>query len=330
MILGLGLAWIARLIRQEGGRFLLAAEMARRGLGMLLYLSVFAVVEALLEGWATELRGAELAAFMVAGASWFVLDTWLWASLTYGRRVVSRRYLWLLAISDWMVALSLMATGALFAFSWRPLGPWAVLVAAVPYSFAHAGVHRYHMARRTYRQTIRALARIPEVAGLSGDGHAERTAELAVLTSQEMGLGPDLVSQIEYAALMHDIGRITLNEPTILRMGFTDEDIAGWGADIVAEAPYLSRVATFVRHQHQPYRRPGEHSDPDLPIASKIIRAASAYDHAVGELGFSALEGLETLHRGAAYDFDPDVVAAMRRVVAAGTVSGEGRSRLRP
>jgi len=115
--------------------------------------------------------------------------------------------------------------------------------------------------------------------------------------------------------LMHDIGRITLNEPSILKMGFTDEDIARWGAEIVAEAPYLSHVATLVRQQHQPYRRPGEERDVDLPMSSKIIKATSAYDHATMELGFSPLEGLEVLHRGAAYDFDPDVVQAVRRVL---------------
>jgi HD-GYP domain-containing protein (c-di-GMP phosphodiesterase class II) len=50
-------------------------------------------------------------------------------------------------------------------------------------------------------------------------------------------------------------------------------------------------------------------------MASKIIKATSAYDHATMELGFSPLEALEVLHRGAAYDFDPDVVHAVRRVL---------------
>ncbi len=50
-------------------------------------------------------------------------------------------------------------------------------------------------------------------------------------------------------------------------------------------------------------------------MASKIIRAASAYDHATEDLGFSPLEALEVLHRGAAYDFDPDVVQAVRSIL---------------
>ena len=55
----------------------------------------------------------------------------------------------------------------------------------------------------------------------------------------------------------------------------------------------------------------------ELPMASKVIKATSAFDHATKELGFSQLEALEVLHRGAAYDYDPDVVEALREIVDA-------------
>ena len=45
------------------------------------------------------------------------------------------------------------------------------------------------------------------------------------------------------------------------------------------------------------------------------MRATSAYDHLVVERELSALQAIEVLHQGAAYDFDPYVVAAMRRVL---------------
>jgi HD-GYP domain-containing protein (c-di-GMP phosphodiesterase class II) len=235
--------------------------------------------------------------------------------MVFGRDRLSRRYLWLLAVKDWPVVLSLLTTGALFGFAWSELGFWAIVIAGIPYGFAHLAFYRSQESRRTYGQTIRALSRIPEVAGLSPKGHSDRTSGMAVEVGQDLGMTPDEVTDLQYTALMHDIGRITLNEPSILKMGFTDEDIARWGAEIVAEAPYLSHVAALVRQQHQPYRRPGEERDLELPMASKIIKATSAYDHATMELGFSPLEALEVLHRGAAYDFDPDVVQAVRRVL---------------
>ena len=90
--------------------------------------------------------------------------------------------------------------------------------------------------RRTYGQMIRALSKLPEVAGLSPEGHAASTAMLAATMARGMGMHPDDVTQLEYAALLHDIGRITVEDPA-------DEpatsDLARWGAEIIRQAPYL-------------------------------------------------------------------------------------------
>ena len=153
--------------------------------------------------------------------------------------------------------------------------------------------------------------------GISAQGMPQSAAHpvLAVSMAREIGLHPNEVTELEYAALMHDVGRITLTEPAILKAGYTDEDIARWGAQIIAEAPYLQEVSQYVRVQHNPYRRPGEAKDPDVPMISKIIKVASAYDQAVHELHLSPLEGLERIHRGSAYDFDPEVSGSLRRVL---------------
>lgn len=315
---GLFLMAVARLVRGDGLGHV-TADVLRLGFGLTVYALAYALVVAVLTPgvgipWAEE-PWNRLVAFIAGGAVWFVTEAGLWALMSTRERGLSVRFLWLLGLGDWMVVLSMMATGALFGFSWEQMQVWAVLIAALPYAFAHVAFFRYLEARRTYGQTIRALSRIPEVAGLALEGHSDRTSALAVEAAQDLGLTPTDVVDVRYAALMHDIGRITLNEPNILRRGFTDEDIARWGAEIVAESPYLATVAGLVARQHEPYRRPGEQRDPSLPIASKIIKAASAYDHATMELGFSPLEGLEVLHRGAAYDYDPDVVNAVRKVL---------------
>ncbi|MDH3499374.1 MAG: HD domain-containing protein [Acidimicrobiia bacterium] len=219
-------------------------------------------------------------------------------------------------LPEWPAAVTLLASGAFFGVVWQEMTWWwATAVAVIPYSFAHVGFWLSERTAGTYRATIQALSRVPEVAGLTPDGHGSRTAELSLAIADEVGmLAVDRV-ELERAALLHDIGRLTLSQPSILRRGFSDEDIARWGSEMIREAPTLQGVADIVSHQHEPYRRPGEQFDPALPLASKIIRVASAYDHATTELGFLPLEALELLHRGAAYDFDPDVVAATRQVL---------------
>lgn len=291
----------------------------RRAIGAGVYMVVMRFVPPVLMDAGLEDDATKLLGFVVGAGIWFLIEVFLWAFVTFGRRRISRRYLWLLAVKDWMVALSLLATGALFGFAHSRMNVIAaVIVVAVPYAFAHLAFHRYQDSRSTYWQTIRALSRIPEVAGLSPDGHGDRTSGMAVLVGQRLGMSPDEVEDIRFAAMMHDIGRVTLNEPNVIKMGFTEEDIARWGAEIIAESPYLDQIADLVRQQHHPYRRPGESRDHDLPMASKVIKATSAYDHATTELGFSKLEALEVLHRGAAYDYDPDVVEALREIVETG------------
>jgi len=266
-----------------------------------------------LSGSSLPLAWEQLLSVIAGGFVWFILRALVSAWVGTEREDLASRYLWLLALEDWTVALAIFTGGALFGMTWPLMGIWSFPVAILPYAFSHLAFVRYNSTRITYGQMIRALAQIPEVADLAPRGHATRTADLAVSMAREIGLHPNEVVELEYAALMHDVGRITLTEPAILKAGYTDEDIARWGAQIIAEAPYLQEVSEYVRVQHSPFRRPGEAMDPDIPMISKIIKVASAYDQAVHEMHLSPLEGLERIHRGSAYDFDPAVSAALRR-----------------
>ncbi len=257
----------------------------------------------------------QLVSIMIGASVWFItralVSTWVGSE----REHFSSRYLWLLALEDWTVALVGVTSGTVFVLAWNDMGVWAVVTAVLVYGFGMLALTRSRATRLTYTQMIRALAQIPEVADLAPRGHSVRTAELAVDVAREMGLNPDEVTDLEYAALMHDVGRITLTEPTTLATGYTDDEIARRGAQIIAEAPHLRDVSEYVRVQHSPYRRPGEAKDPDIPMVAKIIKVASAYDQGVFELHMSPLEALERIHRGSAYDFDPDVAASLRRVL---------------
>jgi len=285
-------------------------------LAMVLYGIVYSyAIETINMNLDLEPTWAVLGAVAVAALAWFSFRAMVAAFVGLERSDLAGRYLWLLALEDWAVVLSMFAAGALFGLAWEVMGLWAVAVAILPYAFAHTAFERYSSTRVTYGQTIKALAQIPEVAGLAPLGHSTRTADMAVAIAQEMGLNPSHVTELEYAALMHDVGRITLNEPAILRAGFTDEDIARWGAQIIAEAPYLDNVSELVRLQHRPYRSPGIEFDPDIPMTSKIIKVASAYDQTQIEGGLSPVESLERIHQGSAYEFDPRVAASLRRVL---------------
>lgn len=318
---GLSIVWALRLSRGEDHRDLLPTMIRRLG-GYVTYAVVYSAMRV---GVFADLSGGweDLLPFVVALLAWLAVEVVLRAMLVLGPRELSRSYLARAILHDLNVFVGLALTGALFGELFPALQWWALPIALLPYSFAHSAFRRFQETKVTYKQTIRALARIPEVSGLAIDGHADRTTELAAAIAKEMGLGPSQVDEVEYASLMHDIGRVSLNEPQILRMGYTDDDIARWSAEIIAESPYLDRVADDVRQQYEPFRRPGELDDPEVSIVSRIIKAAAAYDWRVHKDRMSPLEALEALHAGAAYEYDPEVVASLRRLL-------EGRGVLRP
>lgn len=290
------------------------ASAFRRFLGESLFAVVFALVRDFVGRSLGESGWEILIPFLCGAAAWLVLELAGWA-LVASSPTTSFRYLALAGLKDINVFVSLVATGGLFGLMFEALDWWALPVALLPYSFAHGAFRRFHETKTTYRQTIRALARIPEIAGLNLAGHADRTAQMAVAIAKDLGLRPEEVDDVEFAALMHDIGHITLNEPTVVEQGWTDEDLARWGAEIIAGAASLNTVAGYVRRQYEPYRKPGEESDPDVPVISRIVKIASAYDTSRSGSGMSSLQSLEDLHQGAAYEYDPEVVASLRRVV---------------
>ena len=309
---GLVGGWVVLRRRSRDDR---DSDYVAESVSMLVFGLVASLMLAGLSGSSLPLAWTQLLSVAVGGIVWFVLRALVSAWVGIERQDLASRYLWLAALEDWTVALSIFTAGALFGMTWPLMGVWAVPIATLPYAFSHLAFVRYNTTRITYGQMIRALAQIPEVADLAPRGHSTRTADLAVSIAREIGLHPDEVIELEYAALMHDVGLITLTEPVVLETGYTDEDVALWGAQIIAEAPHLQKVSEYVRVQHSPFRRPGEAMDPDVPMISKIIKVASAYDQAVHEMHVSPLEGLERIHRGSAYEFDPEVSASLRRVL---------------
>ena len=286
------------------------------GLRSLAGLGVLILVEVVDTWFTDQLRWdsewEQLTVIVAASLAWFVADAFVRMLGAIGVGRASIRYVWLLALEDWPIMVSLFASAGLFALTQPIVGWWAVPVAAIPYAISHVSFSLLASTRQTYGQMIRALSRLPEVAGLSPDGHASDTAMLASTMARSMGMHPHDVTRLEYAALLHDIGRITVEEAAEEP---DSSDLARWGAEIIRQAPYLGRVADHVEDHAAPYRRPGEGDDPSIGLESRIIKVAAAYDKAHRSHQLAPLEALEVLHRRTAYDYDPAVVARLRAVL---------------
>jgi hypothetical protein len=222
------------------------------------------------------------------------------------------------------IGAAIAATGVLIALSMTVMRLWALPALSLPLLVAQVSLRRYSGIRVTYRQTIRALSKVTEVGGYVHPGHSQRVAALAVATGRELGMTEAELLDLEYAALMHDIGQLSLAEPiaggsTLTVPPQERRRIAELGAEVIRSSQALDRVATIVERQADPYRRSRHPADPTLPLESRIIKAASAYDDVVGARPDDAAvraDALERLRLGMAYEYDPRVVEALARVVA--------------
>ena len=205
----------------------------------------------------------------------------------------------------------------MITFAAEVMGLAELAVFMGPLLVTQVAFRRYSGIRATYLQTVRALARVTEVGGYVESGHSRRVSRLAVAVGRELGLAePDLLD-LEYAALMHDIGQLALPDPipggaTVLVSPEDQRRIAELGADVISKAGVLDRVAELVRCQSWPSRG----HEPEPPVGSRIIRAVNAFDDLVG--GSTERDrraaALERLRLDTASEYDPGVVEALTEV----------------
>ena len=193
-----------------------------------------------------------------------VLALLLEAVLTALLRVDEQRARFRVALVDEMrvqlpLGAAVGASALLIAFAAEVMGLAALAVFTAPLLVTQVAFRRYAGIRATYLQTVRALAKVTEIGGYVEAGHSERVSRLAVAIGRELGIHEPQLLELEYAALMHDIGQLSLHDPipggaTVLVSRQDQQRIAELGADVIQQAQVLGSVAEIVRRQNEPYR----------------------------------------------------------------------------
>ncbi|MFC8084999.1 HD-GYP domain-containing protein [Streptomyces sp. NPDC057340] len=218
------------------------------------------------------------------------------------------------------ITSAVCATGAVMALAVSVAGLWALPVFCVPLLLAQLSYRRYAAVRATYRQTIASLARATEIAGYTPAGHARRVAGLGVAVGRDLGLSGAELTVLEYAALMHDIGQLSLVDPVpagaTAGLPVTEQRrIALLGGAVVRQTGVDAAVAVVVERQADPCR--------EQPVAARIVRVVNAYEEKARDAGpGGGLTALEELRLAAAGDYAPEVVEALARVLSRGSLTG--------
>ena len=182
----------------------------------------------------------------------------------------------------------------------------------------------YGKLESMYLETVRALAAAIEAKDHYTAEHGDMLANMAIAVGRRLGLDEDALRDVQYAAVLHDIGKIgvpghILNKPDKL----TDEEFALMaehtiiGERIISHIDYLAPIAGIIRSAHERWDGrgyPDKLSAEQIPPASRILLVCDAYHAMTSDRPYRKAmpedEALAELRRNAGAQFDPEVVDA--------------------
>ncbi len=167
---------------------------------------------------------------------------------------------------------------------------------------------------------LRRLTRRIETLIPGHFGHGERTAHYARMLGEVSSLTETQHIQLHYAALLHDIGLLTLPGRLLDESAAHSLDDYALiqshpreGAALLSPYRFLSEAARLIAHHHErwdgagyPYGLRGAY----IPLAARILAIADVFD-GIALRSTSVHKALRTLHASAGSQFDPILTAAL-------------------
>ena len=188
---------------------------------------------------------------------------------------------------------------------------------------------RRQSVERVSMQMVKALASTIDAKDSYTNGHSTRVAEYSVMLAKRMGYEGEKLERLEYAALLHDIGKIgipreIINKPSKL----TDEEYEiikthpGIGGNILNEITEIPDIAIGARWHHERFDGrgyPDGLKEYEIPEIARIIGVADAYDAMTSKRSYRDVLAQEIvrgeIEKGKASQFDPQIADIMLQLM---------------
>ena len=214
-----------------------------------------------------------------------------------------------------------------------------VFVAALVWllgTFARERRERYSAAlelNRAYRGTVMLLSDVVEADDNYTADHCRGVVSLVTTVADELEIDEDSRQELEFVALLHDVGKIVIPKDILNKPGALSDDEFELMKTHTIEGQVLldrvggllGRVGAVVRSCHE---RWDGHGYPDglagyeIPLPARIVFACDAYNAMTTDRPYRAAMSQETaieeLWANAGTQFDPRIVAALASVIKRG------------
>jgi putative nucleotidyltransferase with HDIG domain len=174
---------------------------------------------------------------------------------------------------------------------------------------------------------MEALARAIDARDPSTFGHSARVAAISVQIAEEMGLSASEREALRRGALLHDIGKIGIEDRVLRKPGPLSAEESNdmqehprIGHEMLKGLRFLAPSLPGVLHHHErwdgggyPYGLAGE----QIPRAVRILTVADVFDAMTSDRPYRRDMGVDAatdaIRHDAGIRFDPDVVSAFLR-----------------
>jgi len=152
--------------------------------------------------------------------------------------------------------------------------------------------------------------------------HSDRVSFICLAIASKMNFDKDEINKIRMAGLVHDIGKIGIDENILNKPGkLTPEEReeinkhpeVGWR--ILSSSNEFSELANFILNHHERWDGKGYPNgleSKDIPVEARIISVADSYDAMTRDRtyrpGLTQKEAIVELRRCAGTQFDPEIV----------------------
>jgi putative nucleotidyltransferase with HDIG domain len=336
---GMVLGTLPEYLRHERhpNRVVAAAADAWHSVGPVAVLAVAGTTVPELGAWPVLL--AALAAQLVGDNGVATLRDW--AGLGISPKLQPALFGWVTLVDVLLSPVGLLAAMAAVA------EPYAVLLvlplAGLLLVFALERGARVRQAielSRAYRGTTLLLSDVLEVDDEYTGFHSRSVVSLSVAVADEMGLSPKKRRNVEFGALLHDVGKIAVPKEIINKPGpLTDDEwmvikthtIEGQRM-LDRVGGLLSEVGRVVRSSHEKWDGTGY---PDglvgdqIPVGSAIVSCCDAFNAMTTDRSYRDAmpleDAIEELEANSGTQFSPAVVQAVLRVLREDPLSAGAR-----